>query len=102
MHAILDYETCCENSLPALRHGIGKGPMTSNGPPLKKYGMGKGLMTLKSVLRKNHGIGKGLMTGWQGEDPDATDFPYLPYSSERATQKKKKRVQPRESILVCF
>ncbi|KAL8538980.1 hypothetical protein ACS0TY_000836 [Phlomoides rotata] len=99
MHAILDYETCCENSSPALRHGIGKGPMTSNGPPLKTYGMGKGLMTLKSFLRKRHGMGKGLMTGWQGADPDATDFPYLPYSGERATQKKKKRVQPRESIL---
>lgn len=100
MHAILDYQACCENSSPAERHGIGKGPMTANGAPVMKHGMGKGLMTQKGASRKKHGIGKGLMTVCQGTNPDARDFQYVAYCAESVIQKKKKRVQPRESILV--
>ncbi|KAL0317160.1 UNVERIFIED_CONTAM: Homeobox-DDT domain protein RLT3 [Sesamum angustifolium] len=72
MHAILDYQACCENSSPAQRHGIGKGPMTAKGAPIKKHGM----------------------------DLVARDFAYGANSSEIAIQKKKNRVQPRESIAV--
>ncbi|KAL0299169.1 UNVERIFIED_CONTAM: Homeobox-DDT domain protein RLT3 [Sesamum radiatum] len=68
MHAILDYQACCENSSPAQRHGIGKGPMTGKGAPIKKHGMGKGLMTQKGAPGKKHGLGKGFMTSWQGTD----------------------------------
>ncbi|KAI3458724.1 hypothetical protein Pfo_015387 [Paulownia fortunei] len=99
MHAILDYQACCENSSPAKRHGTGKGPMTAKGAPIKKHGMGKGLMTQKGALVKKHGIGKGLMTVWRGTNPDARDFPYVAYCSESAIQKKKRRVQLRESVL---
>ncbi|KAK4431168.1 Homeobox-DDT domain protein RLT3 [Sesamum alatum] len=98
MHAILDYQACCENSSSAQRHGIGKGPMTANGAPIKKHGMGKGLMTQKGVPGKRHGIGKGFMTVWQGANPAATDFAYGANSSENTIEKKKNRVQPRESI----
>lgn len=101
MHAIIEQD-CCENSSRPNRHGIGKGPMTANGAPIKKYGMGKGLMTQSCAYGKKHGIGKGLMAVWTGTNPDAIDFPYVGYCSGSATQKKKKkRVQPRESVLVC-
>ncbi|KAL0321943.1 UNVERIFIED_CONTAM: Homeobox-DDT domain protein RLT3, partial [Sesamum calycinum] len=100
MHAILDYQACCENSSPAQRHGIGKGPMTAKGAPIKKHGMGKGLMTQKGAPGKKHGLGKGFMTSWQGTDLVARDFAYGANSSEIAIQKKKNRVQPRESIAV--
>ncbi|XP_011077227.1 homeobox-DDT domain protein RLT3 isoform X2 [Sesamum indicum] len=98
MHAILDYQACCENSSPAQRHGIGKGPMTANGAPIKKHGMGKGLMTQKGAPGKKHGRGKGFMTVWQGTNHVARDFAYGANSSELAIQKKKNRVQPRESL----
>ncbi|KAL9164032.1 hypothetical protein ABFS82_06G079800 [Erythranthe guttata] len=97
-HAILDYQTCCENNSHVKRRGIGKGPMTASGAPIKKHGMGKGLMTQKGVNGKTHGIGKGLMTAARGTNPDASDFPYVAYCRQSATQKKK-RVQPRESIM---
>ena len=61
MHAMSDYETCCEGSPHAQRYGMGKGPMTTYGGPGKKYGMGKGLMTKDSVRRHKYGIGKGLV-----------------------------------------
>ena len=51
--------------------------------------MGKGLMTQKGTAGKNDGIGKRLMMFW-------------PYDGKTATQKKKKRAQPRESITVCL
>lgn len=98
MHAVLDYETCCESSPHAQRHGTGKGPMTAHGAPVKKYGMGKGLIT--GAPRNKHGIGKGLMMFQRGTNPDGRDCQYA-YSSGGIIQKKKKRAQPRESILVC-
>ncbi|GFP91003.1 hypothetical protein PHJA_001244300 [Phtheirospermum japonicum] len=97
MHAILNYEVCCENISPKKR-GNGKGPMTAKGAPQKKHGMGKGLMTQMGVPGKTHGIGKGLMTFCRGTNPDANDLPFVAYCSE-STIPKKKRVQPRESIL---
>ncbi|KAK6156217.1 hypothetical protein DH2020_010465 [Rehmannia glutinosa] len=97
-HAFLNPQACCEN-IPPKRHGIGKGLMTSKGAPIKKHGMGKGLMTHQGAPGKKHGIGKGLMTVRRGTNPDASDFPYVAYCSESTIQKKKKRVQPRESIM---
>ncbi|KAH6762645.1 hypothetical protein C2S52_020078 [Perilla frutescens var. hirtella] len=99
MHAILDYETCCESSPLAQRHGNGKGPMTAHGPAVKKYGMGKGFMIQSGAPRNNHGIGKGLMMGWRGKNPNTRDLQYGAYNSGSIIQKKKKRAQPRESIL---
>ncbi|KAL0401362.1 UNVERIFIED_CONTAM: Homeobox-DDT domain protein RLT3 [Sesamum latifolium] len=98
VHAILDYQACCENSSPVQSHGIGKGPMTAKGAPIKKHGMGKGLMTQKGDPGKKHGRGKGFMAVWRGTNPVARDFAYGANSSEIAIQKKKNRVQPRESI----
>lgn len=88
-----DYDTCCEGSPHAQSHGMGKGPMTAHGGPVKKYGMGKGLMTKGSVRRHKYGIGKGLMS--------SRDFEHGSCSSGNVIQKKKKRAQPHESILVC-
>lgn len=99
MHALSDYETCCEGSLPARGYGMGKGPMTAHGAPAKKYGMGKGLMIQNSVPK--NGIGKGLMMIGRGANTHARGFKYDACSSGSVIQKKKKRVQPRESILVC-
>ncbi|XP_057778716.1 homeobox-DDT domain protein RLT3 [Salvia miltiorrhiza] len=97
--AMSDYETCCEGSPHVQRHGMGKGPMTAHGGPVKKYGMGKGLMTKDSVRRNKYGIGKGLMMIGRGTNPGARDLQYGACSSGSVIQKKKKRAQPRESIL---
>lgn len=97
MHAVLDYETCCESSPHVQRHGTGKGPMTAHGAPVKKYGMGKGFIT--GAPRNKHGIGKGLMMFQRGTKFDGRDCQYNAYSTGGIIQKKKKRAQPRESIL---
>lgn len=99
MHAVLDYETCCETSSHAQRHGTGKGPMTAHGAPVKKYGMGKGFIT--GAPRNKHGIGKGLMMFQRGAKFDGRDCQNNAYSTGGIIQKKKKRAQPRESLLVC-
>ncbi|KAL3650654.1 hypothetical protein CASFOL_007057 [Castilleja foliolosa] len=125
MHAILNYEACRDKILPkksangkgpirakgapikkhgmgkglmtqmgdpGKTHGIGKGLMTQIGDPGKTHGIGKGLMTQMGVPGKTHSIGKGLMTVCRGSNPDASDLP-------ENSIPKKKRVQPRESIL---
>ncbi|XP_042054023.1 homeobox-DDT domain protein RLT3-like [Salvia splendens] len=96
MHAMSDYETCCEGSPHAQRYGMGKGPMTTHGGPGKKYGMGKGLMNKDSVRRHKYGIGKGLVIC---TNPGSRDSEYSSCSSGSVIQKKKKQVQPKESIL---
>ncbi|XP_073128054.1 homeobox-DDT domain protein RLT3 isoform X2 [Henckelia pumila] len=99
MHAMLDYQLCCENSSLGHRHGAGKGPMAANGVLTKKHGMGKGFMSENNAPGKKHGKGKSLMTVWRVTNPDDTDFPYGVDFSESTIQKKKKRLQRQQAIV---
>lgn len=93
LHSTLDYEACCENIAPTLRHGMGKGLMTYMGASAKKNGRGKGMITQKGAAVKKHGIGKGLMTVWQMTNPDARNLSPDGISSESLVQQKTKKGQ---------
>ncbi|XP_073314795.1 homeobox-DDT domain protein RLT3-like isoform X1 [Primulina huaijiensis] len=99
MHAMLDYQVCCENCSLGNRHGAGKGPMTAKGAPTKKHGMGKGFMSESNVPGKKHGKGKSLITVWRVRNPDATDFSDGVDFNESTIQKKKKRLQRQQAIV---
>lgn len=99
MHAITDYQVCCENSSLGQRHGAGKGPMSVKAAPTKKYGMGKGFMSESNARGKKHGKGKSLMTVWRVTNPKATNFPHCVNFSESIVQKKKNRLQRQQAIV---
>lgn len=101
MHAIIDYEVCCENSSLGQRHGSGKGPISAKAVPTRKHGMGKGLMSGSNAPGKKHGKGKSLMTVCRVKNPDAIDFPHGVNFNESTIQKKKKRLQRQQAIVVC-
>ncbi|XP_022890929.1 homeobox-DDT domain protein RLT3-like [Olea europaea var. sylvestris] len=89
----------CENSVPTLQHGMGKGLMTDTGAPAKKNGRSKGLISQKGAPVKKHGIGKGLMRVWQMTNTGGREFPSYGISRESLIQQKKNSYQQRQNIL---
>ncbi|CAA2978638.1 Hypothetical predicted protein [Olea europaea subsp. europaea] len=92
-------KAACENSVPTLQHGMGKGLMTDTGAPAKKNGRSKGLISQKGAPVKKHGIGKGLMRVWQMTNAEGREFPSYGISRESLIQQKKNSYQQRQNIL---